>query len=132
MTSRTKRIVAPFINDFGQVIHPNDEAFAVTTCTGRVSVKKVKYIGYIEREAFNWRDSKYEKQKFAQISTPAKKHVYYQKGTTDPFAWSFYNSDIPGDQQYDRVEVKFDQISTLQYNRILPITASLDEMAQSV
>lgn len=129
---KSKRIVAPFVNDFGQVIQPNDPVFAVTTCTHRVSINKVKYIGFVERETYNWRDSKYEMQKFAQISAPATRHVYYKKGTTEPFQWSTYVQGVPGDQQYDRVEEQFEQISTLQYNRILPITASLDQMAEAL
>lgn len=130
--SKSKRIVAPFVNDFGHIINPGDKAFAVTTCTGRVSVKEVTYIGFIERQAFNWGESKYELQKFAQIKTPATRTVYFTKGTKERFAWSFYQSGVPGDQQFDRVEVPFEQISTLQYNRILPSTASLSELASAV
>lgn len=130
--SKSKRIVAPFINDFGQMIQPNEQAFAVTTCTGRVSVKEVKYVGYIEREAYNWRESKREMQKFAQISTPSKKNVYYKKGTSELFKWSTYVSGVPGHEQYDLVEVAFDQISTLQYNRILSKDSSLSQLASAV
>jgi hypothetical protein len=130
--SKSKRIVAPFINNFGQVIQPNDEVFAVKTCTGRVSVDLVKYIGYIEREAYDWTESKHVMQKFAQISTPATKNVYYKKGTTELFKWSQYVSGVPSHEQFDVARVPFTQISTLYYNRIIPKTASLNDLASSI
>ena len=131
--SKSKRIVAPFINDFGQVIQPNEEVFAVTTCTGRVAVKEAKYVGYVERETYNWKEKKHETMKFAQISTPSAKPVYYKKGTEQLFNWSSdYIQGVPGDQQFDRVEVSFDQISTLQYNRVLSKNSSLHQLASVV
>lgn len=129
---RAVRIVAPFINDFGQVIQPGEQVFAITTCTKVTRVNKAKYIGYVERNSYNWQTREYEPMKFVQISTPSTRHVYYKKGTKQPFAWSFYNSDIPGDQQYDRVEEQYEHISTLQYNRILSVNSSLDQMAETV
>jgi hypothetical protein len=130
--SKSKRIVAPFINDFGQVIQPNEEVFAVTTCTHRTQVFEAKYVGYVERESYNWKENKYETMKFAQISTPSTRHVYYKKGTTELFQWGSYVNGMPGDQQYDRVEEPFNQISTLQYNRILSKNSSLHELASVV
>lgn len=130
--SKTKRIVAPFINDFGQMIQPNEQAFVVTTCTGRVKVKEAKYVGYVERESYDWSEKKHVMKKFAQISTPSTKHVYYKKGTTEMFKWSDYVSGVPGHEQYDRAEVAFDQISTLQYNRILAKDSSLSQLASAV
>jgi len=130
--SKSKRIVAPFINDFGQVIQPNEQVFAVTTCTGRVAVKEVKYVGYVERQDYNWNEKKHEMKKFAQISTPSTRHVYYKKGTTELFQWGSYVNGMPGDQQYDRVEESYDHISTLQYNRVLSKNSSLHELASVV
>jgi hypothetical protein len=130
--SKSKRIVAPFINDFGQVIQPNEQVFAVTTCTHRTHVFEAKYVGYVERQDYNWKEKKHEMKKFAQISTPSSRHVYYKKGTTELFQWGSYVNGMPGDQQYDRVEVPFDQISTLQYNRILSKNSSLHELASVV
>lgn len=130
--SKTKRIVAPFINDFGQVIQPNEEVFAVTTCTHRTNVFEAKYVGYIERESYDWKEKKSVMMKYAQISTPSTKHVYFKKGTTEPFNWSTYVSGVPGDEQFDRAEVPFNYISTLQYNRILPKHASLSQLAESI
>lgn len=130
--SKTKRIVAPFINDFGQVIQPGDSVFAVTTCTHRTNVFEAKYVGYIEREEYNWKEKKHEMKKFAQISTPSTKHVYYKKGTSELFNWGTYVSGVPGDEQFDRAEVPFNYISTLQYNRILPAYASITQLASVV
>lgn len=127
--SKSKRIVAPFTNKFGQTIQPGEDVFAITTCTGIVSINQAKYVGYVERQSYDWDTKTYGLEKFAQISTPCTKNVYYKKGTTEPFVWGFYNSGIPGTDQFDRVEVPFDQISTLQYNRIIPTTASLNDMA---
>jgi hypothetical protein len=130
--SKSKRIVAPFINDFGQVIQPNEEVFAVTTCTHRTRVFEAKYIGYVERQEYNWNEKKYEMKKFAQISTPSTTWVYYKKGTTELFQWGSYVNGMPGDRQYDRVEVPYNHISTLQYNRILSKSASLTQLASVV
>lgn len=130
--SKSKRIVGPFVNDFGHIINPGEKAYAVTTCTGRVKVKEVTYVGFVEREVYDWQEKKRMMKKYAQIKTSAKKTEFFAKGTNDKFAWGFFNNNIPGDQQYDRREVSFDQISTLQYNRILPATASLSELASAV
>lgn len=130
--SKSKRIVAPFINEFGQVISPGEEVFAVTTCTHRTNVFEAKYVGYVERETYDWKEKKNVVAKFAQISTPSTKHVYFKKGTNEPFSWSSYVSGVPGDQQFDRAEVEYDYISTLQYNRILSKGSSLHQLASVV
>lgn len=130
--SKTKRIVAPFINDFGQVIQPGDSVFAVTTCTHRTNVFEAKYVGYVERQSYDWKEKKHTMMKYAQISTPSTKHVYYKKGTTEPFNWSTFMHGTPGEEQFDRAEVQFEYISTLQYNRILAKDSSLSQLASAV
>ena len=130
--SKSKRIVAPFINDFGQVIQPNDDVFAVTTCTHRTRVFEAKYVGYVERETYDWKEKKTLMQKFAQISTPSFKYEYVKKGTSEPFNWSTLDYNRPRDEQYEVVEIPYNHISTLQYNRVLPKNASLNQLAETI
>lgn len=130
--SKSKRIVAPFINEFGQVIQPNDVVFAVTTCTHRTNVFEAKYVGYVEREAYDWKEKKKVMQKFAQISTPSFKTTFVKKGTNETFQWNTLDYNRPREEQYDVVKTPFNYISTLQYNRILPAYASITQLASVV
>lgn len=130
--SKSKRIVAPFINDFGQVIQPNEDVFAITTCTHRTNVFEAKYVGYVERQSYDWKEKKHVMMKFAQISTPSTRTEYFKKGTTEPYKWSTYVSGVPGEQQFDRVEVPYNHISTLQYNRILPKNVTPSQLAEAI
>lgn len=130
--SKSKRIVAPFVNQFGHVIRPDEKVYAVTTCTGRVSMHEAQYVGYVEREEFDRNEQKKVLSKFAQIRTPYTKRTYVEVGTRNPFKWSSYRSELPREQQYEVIEEPASSISTLYYNRILPAHATLAEVASVV
>lgn len=130
--SKSKRIVAPFVNQFGHIIHPEQKVFAVTTCTGRVSMHEAQYVGYVERMEFDRVENKKVMSKFAQIRTPYTKRTYVEVGTKNPFKWSTFRLEIPREQQYEVIEEPASSISTLQYNRILPSHATLSEVASVV
>lgn len=130
--SKVNRIVAPFINDFGQVIQPNEQVIVVTTCTGQTRMKEAEYIGYVERQAFDWQERKHVMKKFAQIRTPYEKISYVHTGTDKPFNWSTFQHGVPREQQYDTVKTPATFVSTLHYNRVLARNSTVSEIAKAV
>lgn len=123
--SKSKRIEGPFTSEFG-TFNPGDPAIAVTTCTGNTVVKRVEYVGYIERNSYNWKTKKYEPQKFAQIRRPTSTFTAFWAGTGEKAKWPY------GDRKVEYRSVPGTIVSTLQYNRLIPATASTDQLIKAL
>ena len=126
--SKTKRIVAPFTNKFGDKINPGDTVYAITVCTKRTNIEKVEYVGYIERQGWNYRTSKHEIVPFVQVRRPTTKSYYVYEGTDTLVNWSTFDRT----QKTERKEEQTSIITTLCYNNIIPANSTLDKLAEAV
>lgn len=125
---KSNRVVAPYTNKFGQTINPGDSCIAITTCTGRTSIDRVEYVGYIERKVYNWRTKEYTPSQFVQIRRPAKvyKGAFYE-GTDERARWPF--------DQSRKVEYRYEDskiITTLQCNNVIADTSTVDQLMKAV
>ena len=123
--SKSKRIVGPFTSEFG-TFHPGCEAIAITVCTGNVHVARVEYIGYVERSVGNWPNAGNRVEKFAQVRRPTKTFTAFWADTEEKARWPY------GDRKVEYRDVHSTIVSTLQYNRLLPASASTDELIKAV
>lgn len=123
--SKSKRIEGPFLSKFG-TFNPGDAAFAITVSTGRVSVGRVVYVGYIERMDWNYKTRKTEMVKFAQIRRPTQRGQWYNKSTNEAAQYESNNSNIGF--RYIDVET----ITTLQHNRLLPADVSVNQLIEEI
>lgn len=119
--SKSKRIVGPFQSEYG-TFNPGDQAIAITVCRGRVGVTRVEYVGYVERRGYNYHTRQMENMKYAQVRRPIKSFTPFFKGTDTVAKWPY------GDQPVEYRYVDKHIITTLQYNRLLPATASTDNL----
>jgi len=124
--SKSKRIEGPFTNKFGQTFNPGDQAIAVTTCTGRTNIARVEYVGYIERNIYNWHTKKTEVEKFVQIRRPTSTFTSFWKGTDEKASWPY------GDREVEYRDVSGTLVTTLQYNNIIAAEASVDQVIEAV
>ena len=126
--SKSKRVVAPFTNQFGQTLNPGESCIAITTCTGRTSISRVEYVGYIERNSYNYQTRSYEPTKYVQIRRPAKvyKGAFYE-GTDEKARWP-YDANRKVDYRYEDSKI----ITTLQYNNVLADKTSVDDLIKAV
>ncbi len=120
--SKTKRIVGPFTSEFG-TFNPGDACIAVTVCTKNVSVARVTYVGYIERQNYNWQTKQSETMKYAQIRRPAKKLQWFNEETGETCNW-FSGAKARW--------IDTDIVSTLQYNRLLPADTTTDGLIKAL
>lgn len=123
--SKSKRVVGPFTSEYG-TFNPGDQAIAITVCTGTVNVDRVEYVGYIERESYNWHTKKTESTKYAQIRRPTKTFTPFWAGTEEKASWPY------GDRKVEYRDVHGSMITTLQYNRLLPAGSSVDDLIKAV
>ena len=123
--AKTKRIVAPFTNEHG-TFNPGDEVIAITVCTKRVNVERVEYVGYIERNDYDWRTKQYEPMHYAQVRRPTTQYTSFWKGTDVKAVWPY------GDREVEYRNVKKYIITTLQYNRIIPANVSVNELIERI
>lgn len=131
MTKRERKIL-PFVNKFGDVINPGESVYIVTTCTHRTRVNKGLYIGFVEREQYDWKTDQYSPKPFVQVKVPGSRTVYYDKKTNKKWDWSLYKK-LGSDYYKENVEVRaepYDHISTLFYNRILPTNTTPDRLIE--
>lgn len=119
--TKSKRIVGPFTSEYG-TFNPGDPAIAITVCTKRVNVSRVWYVGYIERDSYNYKTRQTEKVKFAQVRRPIFTHTVFWAGTEEKAQWPY------GDRKVEYRKIPGTIVSTLQYNRIIPASASTDEL----
>lgn len=134
MSEKRVRVIKPFTNSFGQVIEPGMPVFVVTVCTGRTSITKGEYVGYIERDVdrFNRETRALEtvKEPFVQARVEYDKAYYAYKDTGERVNWKTFTSNVAGNCVW--LSEKAHRITTLQYNRILRADSSLDELAAVV
>ena len=123
--SKSKRIVGPFTSKFG-TFNPGDPAIAVTVCSKIVNVERVEYVGYVERDSYDYRTKQVCKLKFAQIRRPTSTFTVFWAGTEEKARWPY------GDREVDYRYVPGTIISTLQYNRLLPATSTTDELISAI
>lgn len=123
--SKSKRIEGPFTNEHG-TFNPGDPAIAVTLCTSRVNVARVEYVGYIERKEYNYKTRQTELMKFAQIRRPTSKFTAFWHGTSEKASWPY------GDRLVEYRSVPGTIISTLQFNRLIPATATIDQLIEEI
>ena len=132
MSEKRERIVKPFTNSFGQVIEPGTPVFVVTVCTGRTSITKGEYVGYIERDAYVYdQDQKkyvWKVAPFVQARVEYDKAYYTYKDTGERVNWKTFISN----RDCVWLSEKAHRITTLHYNRILRADSSLEEMAKAV
>lgn len=122
--SKSKRVVAPFTNEFG-TFNPGDQAIAITVSTGRVSVARVEYVGYVERKVYSWHEKKHTTRKHAQIRRPIQKWQAFYKGTDERASWPY-----KGEVEYRTLDGF--AITTLQHNRLIPAGISTDELIKEI
>lgn len=123
--SKSKRIEGPFTSEFG-TFNPGDPAIVVTTCTKRTYVERVEYVGYVERTEYNWKTRMNELKKFAQIRRSISTFTPFWAGTDEKAKWPY------GDRKVEYRDVPGTRISTLQYNRLIPASASTDQLIEAL
>lgn len=123
--SKSKRIAGPFTSEYG-TFNPGDKCIVVTVCTGRVNVARAEYVGYIERPHYNWQTKETGLAKYAQVRRPTSRWGAYVKGTDIPAKWPYST------EQVDYKSVEGTIVSTLQYNRLMPATASTDDLIKVI
>lgn len=125
VSKRSKRVVGPFTSEYG-TFNPGDPAIAVTVCRGNVYLARVEYVGYVERDVYDYRSKSYVAEKFAQVKRPTKIGEWYDKQTGEKSDWR------AGDPNLGRRYVDASRISTLQHNRLIPATATADDLIKAV
>ena len=105
--TKSKRIEAAYTNEFKQTFNPGDSCIVVTTACHRVSIERAVYVGYVERNAYDWRSRKYDLQKFVQIKRPI-------------------------DTWYKGKWQTLERITTLQDNNILGAGSTADDLMKVV
>lgn len=110
--SRSKRIEKEFVNKFGQVIHPGDEVIAITTCTHSTYIGKATYVGYVERDVYQWKNEMYKKEQFVQIRKLSR-------------VWSKKEN---GGYEF----VLKDRVSTLNYNNIILVNSTIETLVEAI
>ena len=132
MSEKRERIVKPFTNSFGQVIEPGMPVFVVTVCTGRTSITKGEYVGYIERDVdrFNRETRALEavKEPFVQARVEYDKAYYVYKDTEERVNWKTFSSNRDCEWRSEKAH----RITTLNYNRILRADSSAEDLAAAV
>lgn len=123
--SKAKRIEGPFTNEYG-TFNPGDSCIAVTVCTGRVNLARVEYLGYVEREDYNYKKGQYEMMKYVQIRRPTSTFKGFYVGTDEPARWPYKDSEV----EYRHFPGTV--VSTLQHNRLLPASATVDELIKEI
>ena len=123
--NKSKRIVGPFQSEFGN-FYPGDAAIAITVCTGRVRVDRVEYVGYVERNEYNYKTKQSEPMKFAQIRRPSTSYQAFWEGTDERASWPY------GDRKVQYRNVTRHIVTTLQYNRLLPASTSIDQLMKEI
>jgi len=113
--SESKRIVGPITTEFG-TFQPGDKAIAITMCTSRLNVARVEYVGYVERYG----------KKFAQVRRPTRTFNVLWADTGEKARWPY------GDRKVKYEYVEGTTISTLQENRLIPDSASTDQLIQAI
>ena len=127
--SKTKRILGQFTNQFGQTFNPGDKVIAVTVCTGRTNIARAEYVGYVERDSYNWQTKTYQKEKFVQIRRPSTTSVAVYGGTTVKVNWATF---IRGKDEAEWITVEKPIVTTLWYNNILADDSSVDSLIEAV
>lgn len=120
-----KTIVAPIQLEHG-TFNPGDQVFAVTTCTGKVKVSKVEYVGYVLARQYCYKEKKYVDIKKAQIRRPTDIGEWFDKETGEKTQWK------PNTPNLGFRYVPGTRVTTLNYNRILPVNATVDELIKEI
>lgn len=107
-------VEAVFETEHGHKINPGDQVVVLTTCTGRLSARKAKYLGYI----------KYPDRKRVRIEWTQSNYRAVFKETGEPAKWPYNHADI----EYKSVDTVV--TSVLWDNRILPADAHISELCQ--
>lgn len=121
----SKRIVGPFTNEYG-TFNPGDPCVAITVCTGNVCVERVEYVGYVERNSYNWRSKTSVPTKFVQVRRNNRRYTPFYKGTEEVAKWPYGEREI----EYKYVDKLI--ITTLQDNRILPTQVTTDQLIKEI
>ena len=126
MTIAKPIIEQPFTNEFGTV-NVGDVVVAVTTgYSHRVSVKKGRYLGYIESQGQHGQIVKKVKLEVQSYRT-----VWYYKGTDTEWKWKYSNyHQVKG--QLETRQVPYFRKTTLRRNRIVPIKDSDHGIVETV
>jgi len=103
---KPKRIVAPFTTEWGHTIQPGQKVFAVTTRSHQTHVSEVEYVGYVERDAI-----KYDSE--------TKKYYNYKRSHVQVRRACRWTQDTT-------------IISTLCYNRIIPVESSAVDLIKLI
>lgn len=88
-------------------------------------VDRVEYVGYVERNAYNYQERKYMLEKFAQIRRPVTRFTPFYKGTDNEATWPYQ-----GEVEYRHIPGTL--VTTLQYNRLIPANASTDQLMKVI
>lgn len=128
---KRERKILPFTNNFGDVIQPGDTVYAITTCSHRTHINKAEYVGYIERDEYNWYTKERVMNPYVQIKVPTTRTRYFDKLKNKAYDWAGYTTEY-FKENVERIEEPCFRISTLYYNNIVPCNASIDRLAEAV
>ena len=122
MSTKQEIIKAPFETKYGTV-NPGDVVYAITTGYNHaVSITKGTYLGYTG-------SGRNQRVKLEVLKT---RTVWHDNHTGKPYKWTHsYRSDYY-QLHVVRQEVTALGVTTLQRNRILPISITADQLAQAV
>ena len=125
---KVARHIEPFTNEFGDVIQPGEDIYAITMCTKNTYVTKGKYLGVIKRAG--WRG---QEQLAVQVEVDAKRAAYRYKDTKETTTWhEYYYNGGPNGREVELYSVPYKRVSTLQLNRIVPAKISTDQLAAAI
>jgi len=128
---KRERKILPYTNKFGDVINPGDTVYAITTCTKQTCINKGEYIGYVERDGYDYKTKSYVKMPFVQVKVPAERTEYFDTLKNKKYDWAGYTKEYFA-EHVERRDIAYDRITTLQYNNILPSNTSVETLAKAV
>lgn len=117
--SKSNRVEGIYENEFGS-FNPGDAVIAITVSTGCLSVSRGTYLGYVEHKG--WRNDKR-----VQVRKKVKRWTPFYKDTSEVARWP-YAKDREVGYEYRDAEI----VSTLQNNRIIPATVSVDSLIEAL
>ena len=103
---KPKRVVGPFTTEWGNTIQPGQKVFAITTCSHQTCVMEVEYVGYVERDSLRSDSDMKEFYKSKRQYVQVRRACHWTRDTTI--------------------------ISTLVYNRIIPVESSAVDLIKLI
>lgn len=128
---KRERKILPFTNKFGDTINPGEQVYVITTCTHTTCVNKGEYLGFVEREDYDWKLKQTKMMPYVQVKVKDQRTVWFDTLKNEKYSWVGHNNEYFQAHVEHRKE-DFHRISTLYYNNVIPANASADRLMAAV